>query len=192
MAFLRRGDYLKQIRTDNLEVVVGGDDAIRKDAERAAQAEIETYLMHRYNMAAVFVDLLEYDASTTYNSGDLITFPDVEDEIYSAAYDTEGESQTVGPGVSPVDDPTKWVKGDPRNALIKMHLVDITLYHLHSRINPRNIPDFRVERYRDCIDWLKMVAAGKISTKLPIIEPEADQIGLKIKWNSNTKFNHNY
>lgn len=192
MAFLRRTDYLKQIRNENLEVVVGGDDVIRKEAERAAQAEIETYLLHRYDMAKVFVDLVEYDAAATYNSGDLITFVDVEDDIYSAAFDNEGESQTVGPGEDPDNAPTKWVKGDTRDALIKMHLIDITLYHLHARINPRNIPDFRVERYRDCIDWLKMVAAGKISTRLPIIEPAADQVGLKIKWDSNTKFNHNY
>jgi phage gp36-like protein len=183
--FLRRTDYLKQIRNENLEVVVGGDDSIRKDAELAAQAEIESYLRHRYDMAKIFVDLLSYDSGDTYNTGDLITFPDVEDEIYSAVEDALT-------GVSPVDDPTKWTKGDTRNPLIKMHLVDMTLYHLHSRINPRNIPEFRIARRDDCISWLKMVAKGQITVDLPILLPEEDKIGLKIKHGSNEKFNHNF
>ena len=191
MAFLRRNDYLKQIRSENLAVVVSDNDDIRKDAELAAQAEIESYLRHRYNVGLIFADLNEYDNAASYTTRDLIAFPDVEDEVYSVNADTEGEDQTIS-GISPVDDPTKWTKGDTRNALIKMHLVDITLYHLHSRINPRNIPDFRIERYRDCIKWLEMVAKAKISVNLPIIEPEEDQVGLRIKWDSNEKFNHQY
>lgn len=183
--FLRQTDYAKQIRTDNLEVVIGGDSAIRVEAELAAQAEIESYLRHRYDMAKIFVDFNTYDAAATYNTGDLIAFPDIEDDIYTA-------NEDALTGVSPVDDPTKWTKGDTRNPLIKMHLIDMTLYHLHSRINPRNIPEFRIARRDDCISWLKMVAAGKITVDLPILEPSADQLGLKIKWASNSKFNHNY
>lgn len=191
MAFLRRKDYLKQIRTENLEVVVGGDSATRLDGELAAIEEISSYLLHRYDTSKIFVDVLVYDPSVTYSSGDLVAFQDIEDDLYSVNLDTEGNSQDIT-GVSPVDDPTKWTLGDTRSQLIKMHLIDVTLYHLHARINPRNIPEFRIERYRDCIDWLKKIAAGKISTNLPIIEPEADQIGLKIKWASNEKFNHTY
>ena len=189
--FLRQTDYLKQIRAENLEVVIGGDSSIRTEAELASQAEIESYLRHRYDMAKIFVDLPIYDNATPYTTGDLIAFPDSEDDIYSVTADIDGEDQTIT-GVSPVDDPAKWVKGDTRNPLIKMHLVDITLYHLHSRINPRNIPDFRIARRDDCINWLKMVAGGKISVNLPVLEPLEDQIGLKAKWGSNEKFNHNY
>jgi len=191
MAFLRRADYSKHIRSEILAVVVNDDDSIRQDAELAAQAEIESYLRHRYDVAKIFVDLPTYDASVSYTTGDLIAFPDNEDDIFSLNPDVDGEDQTIS-GVSPVDDPTQWTKGDTRSQLIRMHLVDMTLYHLHSRINPRNIPDFRIQRRDDCIEWLKMVAAGKISVSLPIIEPEADKIGLKIKWDSNKKFNHNY
>lgn len=191
MAFLRRADYSKQIRSEILSVVTSDDDSIRKDAELAATAEIESYLRHRYDMAKVFVELPTYDAATAYTTKDLIAFPDNEDDIFSLNADSNGDPQTIT-GVSPVDDPTKWTQGDTRNALIKMHLVDLTLYHLHSRINPRNIPEFRIARRDDCIEWLRMVAKGLITTSLPILEPESDKIGLKIKWDSNEKFNHSY
>jgi len=191
MAYLRRTDYLKQIRTDNLSVVISDDDSIRRDAELAAQAEIESYLRHRYNTALIFADLNEYDSAASYTTGDLIAFPDVEDDIFTLNADIDGEDQTIS-GISPTDDPDQWTKGDTRNAIIKMHLVDITLYHLHSRINPRNIPDFRIARRDECIKWLEMIAAGKITPNLPILTPEEDKNGLKIKWSSNEKFNHNY
>ena len=191
MAFLRRADYSKQIRSEILSVVTSDDDSIRKDAELAAQAEIESYLRHRYDMAKTFRDLPTYEATVSYTTGDLIAFPDNEDDIYSLNADTNGDPQTIS-GVSPIDDPTQWTKGDTRNQLVRMHLVDMTLYHLHSRINPRNIPEFRIARRDDCINWLKMVAAGKLTTALPVIEPIEDNIGLNTKWNSNEKFNHSF
>lgn len=191
MAFLRRADYSKQIRSEILSVVTSDDDTIRKDAELAAQAEIESYLRQRYDVAKIFRDLPTYDAAVAYTTGDLIVFPDNEDDIYSLNPDLLGDDQTIT-GTSPVDDPTQWTKGDTRNQLIRMHLVDITLYHLHSRINPRNIPEFRIARRDDCISWLKMVAAGKLAVALPVIAPEADNIGLNTKWDSNEKFNHSY
>lgn len=184
MAFLRQKDYLKQIRNDNLQVILEGDDSYRVETELAAQAEIESYLRHHYDTVKIFVDLNEYDNGATYNIGDLIAFPDIEDDVYTATDDALT-------GVSPVDDPSKWTKGDTRNQLIKMHLIDMVLYHLHSRINPRNIPDFRIARRDDCIKWLDMVAKGKITVNLPVIEDPANE-GLKIKWASNETFNHNY
>lgn len=184
--FLRQTDYLKQIRAENLEVVIGGDSSIRKEAELASQAEIESYLRHRYDTAKIFKGINKYDVLDTYNTGDLITFPDSEDDIYNALIDGLVATPPTEGGDA------NWALGDTRNPLIKMHLVDMTLYHLHSRINPRNIPDFRIARRDDCIKWLEMVASGKITVDLPIIEPEEDQVGLKVKWGSNEKFNHNY
>ncbi|MGL4995630.1 MAG: hypothetical protein ACRC6G_05610, partial [Deefgea sp.] len=54
-------------------------------------------------------------------------------------------------------DPLIFEPGDRRNALIKRHVINIALYELHSRINPRNIPEFRIQRRDDSIQWLKLV-----------------------------------
>jgi len=89
------------------------------------------------------------------------------------------------------DDDTKWTLGDNRNQQIILYLLDITLYHLHSRINPRNIPDLRKERYDGnnatqnggAIAWLKRVASGDITADLPQIMP---QQGMSIRYGSST------
>ena len=49
-------------------------------------------------------------------------------------------------------------------------LVDITLYQLHSRVMPDNIPTLRQTRYDNAINWLEKVAAGYIAPQLPIKE----------------------
>jgi hypothetical protein len=54
-------------------------------------------------------------------------------------------------------------------------MIDISLYHLHSRINPRNIPQLRMIRYDGMgpnqtggsIGWLKKIMIGDISADLP-------------------------
>jgi hypothetical protein len=52
--FLRDQDYNKQIKEDILDVVIRKDPSIKRDAELAAQAEVESYLRHKYDTAAIF------------------------------------------------------------------------------------------------------------------------------------------
>ncbi len=71
-----------------------------------------------------------------------------------------------------------------RNPLIIMYCIDILLYHLHSNINPRNIPELRKTRYDSAIEWLKRVAAGGLNPNLPVTEGEESQpyrLGSNIK-----------
>ena len=58
--------------------------------------------------------------------------------------------------------------GDARNPQIVMYLVDMALYHLHSRQNPRNVPQIRQDRYDHAIAWLTMVRKGGLSCGLPL------------------------
>jgi phage gp36-like protein len=57
--------------------------------------------------------------------------------------------------------------GSSRNMQVVMIMVDMVLYHLHSRISPGQVPQLRNDRYTDAIDWLKMVAAGQLEPDLP-------------------------
>lgn len=62
-----------------------------------------------------------------------------------------------------------WASTDTnRNALLVMYAVDMLLYHLHSRINPNQIPEIRAKRYDDAIEWLKAVTKGTLSPALPL------------------------
>lgn len=47
-------------------------------------------------------------------------------------------------------------------------LADITLYNLHTRVMPDNIPKLREKRYGNAITWLEKLADGFIAPELPI------------------------
>lgn len=115
------------------------------------------------------------------------------------------------PNVAP-DDPTaglqNWGAGTPyavsetiptqegfftaketRDAQMVMYCCDIVLYHLHTRIAPRNIPELRVKRYEDAIAWLQMCAKGDVTPNLPLLQPKQ---GSRIRWGSAIKQGNSY
>lgn len=59
--------------------------------------------------------------------------------------------------------------GAARNDSLVMFLVDMVLYHIHSRIAPRNIPELREIRYTAAIDWLKALKNGDVDAGLPTL-----------------------
>ncbi|MCT4580828.1 MAG: DUF1320 domain-containing protein [Flavobacteriales bacterium] len=82
--------------------------------------------------------------------------------------------------------------GADRNELILIYTIDIMLYDLHSRINPRKIPDLRRTRYKEAMEWLKQVQQGELCAELPkAVNNNGQQIGSDdIKWGSNPKREH--
>lgn len=69
-------------------------------------------------------------------------------------------------------------------------LVDMVLYHIHSRIMPDNIPTLRQKRYDLAITWLEKVASGFIAPDLPI--KEVEPLGPLRSGNSSTTENKYY
>lgn len=139
---------------------------------------------------------LEYSNTTVYSINDTIWY---DNKVYQCLVSCSGILPTNTQfwlyvstysfnGAYP-DDTTKWEQGDNRNQQIVMYLLDITLYHLHSRINPRNVPDLRKERYDGnsptqsggAIAFLKRVASGDVTADLPQILP---QQGMSIRYGS--------
>lgn len=89
-----------------------------------------------------------------------------------------------------ITDTSKWTYGDNRSALLVMYIVDLTLYHVHSRISPRNIPDLRVKRYDDAIMALrKDFSEGGATPNVPVIQPRT---GGRIRFGGNTKKSNTY
>ena len=54
-------------------------------------------------------------------------------------------------------------RGADRNTLILGMAIDITIYHIFSIHNPQKLSQVRVDRYNRAVEWLKAVAAGKVS-----------------------------
>jgi len=62
------------------------------------------------------------------------------------------------------DMPAEFAKtGTDRNALLITLMVDLVLYDIHSRINPRNIPELRAQRRDEADDLLKRTNEEKLN-----------------------------
>lgn len=65
-----------------------------------------------------------------------------------------------------------------RSRLLVMYCVDVMLYHLHSRINPRQIPELRFVRYEAAKKWLESVSKGLIIASIPKLNDDTDGDGI--------------
>jgi len=84
---------------------------------------------------------------------------------------------------------TAWTAGDNRTQSVLMVVIDITLFHVHSRISPRNIPDLRKDRYANAIQMLQAFARGEMTAKLPLIQPKR---GARIRYGGAIKNINSY
>ncbi len=82
--------------------------------------------------------------------------------------------------------------GTSRSAIIVMYMLDIALYHMHSRVTPRNIPQIRIDRYDSAIAWLKMASKGSITPDLPRISDESGEDVARSRFESNPKMKHQW
>jgi hypothetical protein len=277
MAYLYNKDYAVSIQDVNIAQIINADESIRLKAQLAGEAEAQSYLKQKYNVAREFQDLGVFVYSNTYYaynrayldapiydttqgytlnvlrvfSGNVyrcttaITAPagafdptkwaivgaqyaivwvkpqypefnyeayyNIGDQVYYnnktytcrvqtplLSHDTALQYREIknlpAQNVAP-DDPISgveywgsgtpfsvssvwpnassfWVFSDPRDAQMVLYLCDLVLYHLHARIAPRNIPELRVKRYDDAIEWLKMCAEGNVTPNLPLISPK--------------------
>lgn len=294
MSYLIAKDFNKQIQSDNLNQVIGGDTSILYAAELTAFEEAKSYLVQKYDTSSEFQDLNVWSSSSVYNPRNrvylnppvynasntyalgvyvlnatqvykcstVITVPEAfnsshwllvgsQYDIYNAVYPQplfsystqyavndqvywngkvytcliatqplgqssaiqyyqyqnlpysnvapdnvnqglqywgSGTAYTV-PANTDILNTTYWAYGDNRSQQMVTTVVDITLYHLHSRISPRNIPDLRVKRYDESIKWLIKCAKGEVTPNLPVLQPTQ---GGRVRYGGNIKQINSY
>lgn len=141
----------------------------------------------------------DFVLGTAYSIGDFVVF---EGARYEAILGTDGTQKptntqfwtlntaNVPAGTLPTD-LVNWTKGDTRHPLAVRYMIDLTLYELHSRINPRNIPEHRIQRRDDAIAYLKMVIDPRknITPNFPEKVRATNQDNALV-WGSNVKVNH--
>lgn len=140
----------------------------------------------------------DFVLGTAYTVGQYVVYLDAR---YIVALNTDGtqlptntqfwtlDTTTISAGTLPTD--VQFTKGDTRHPLALRYMIDVTLYELHSRINPRNIPEHRIQRRDDAISYLKMVIDPRknISPNFPELVRATNQDNAVV-WGSNTKVNH--
>ena len=308
-SFLYYGDYAKQIQSDNLSQITGGNLTILADAQSAAVEECMSYLRQKYDVSQAFQSITKFDMTKTYKAGQTvyldadaydplktyalnalvlqggsvyscktaITVPEAftlakwnllgsqydkffaaypqsifdyqqyyskgdkvfwKDKVYTAlvsstSLDHQAMLEVNISGTDPVannfpdkstsqwgtgvaysvtagtlvTNTTSWTAGDNRGQKLLMICIDITLYHLHARISPKNIPDLRTHRYcgmaedrvsdkshviyptYSALGWLQSAAKGDISPNLPVLQPKS---GRRIRFGGNQKLINQY
>jgi hypothetical protein len=205
MPFLLKPDYYAQIKQDLLNVVIDAQDYLRIEAEEAAREEMEGYLRGKYDLAKIFIDLVPWHQLQQYDAGDVVHHGTITMGAGAAAVEVPlvfvASEPSIGlvptapaPGAPAVG---PWLLKDPRQKLVKMYLIDLTLYHLHSRQNPRTVPDVRRDRYDAAIKWCQDCRTGKVSPGLPALpaigadgQPEKESI--RIRGGSQPKLRNTY
>ena len=66
-------------------------------------------------------------------------------------------------------------EGDARNQLVLMMAIDIAVYHIFSIHNPQKMSQIRKDRSERAVEWLKQVAAFKITIDGAPKLPEEEQ-----------------
>lgn len=83
-----------------------------------------------------------------------------------------------------------FIKGDNRNRIVKNLAVVLTIFQLHKLINPRNIPDIRIDARAEAMILMKKISEGKVTADLPIFHD--DQKGQSITYGSQPKLSHRH
>lgn len=78
--------------------------------------------------------------------------------------------------------------GEDRHPLVLMMAIDITVYHIFCVHNPQKLSQMRVDRYNRAVEWLKAVAASKVSIQdAPLLPEETLKQNAVSLMSSNTK-----
>lgn len=172
--FLVTDDYLTLIRKDRLDEIVETDDTILKKALPAAQEEAAGFIRHRYDEDQVFKAVKEVTTDTVSGATTGDRFYQSTSKLFYVA---------TADGGTDLTDTGFFDQTDDRNPKLVEVVVDIVLYNIHSRINPKSVPDHRRIRYDGddpkqqggALGWLKMVQKGINTPNLPpIVDADGD------------------
>lgn len=183
-------DYNAITSEEDLLVLSDSTDEFLTQCNRIAIDEAAGYLTSIYDVEALFLDPVEYNISTAYSEND---------RIYTIDYITDGSSFYTfytciedAPAGTSLTNTTYFEEGDARDQKLIEVIMTISLYHLHKRLSPNNIPDFRRISYdgdgdadrMSAIKWLTMVQNGEINpfgwqlNPDPIIDDGSDEYDL--------------
>lgn len=132
--------------------------------------------------------------TTAYEVDDIVT--DDNGYVYTCIADSTNNELTDTdywqPMVNvPTSDTDYWTQTDNRYPLFVELAMDMALYNVHARINPRNIPELRIERNREALDQLDRWASGTDTAEVMTIN-DPEQVGLSIRHGSSLDKQNNF
>ena len=154
MRFLQDSDYLRQIKQNVLDQILNDDLTLLLEVEKSSILEMSGYIGIRYDREQIFAVINDYDNAISYSL-------DARVRYNGTLYYVIAENGTT-PGALPDATPSEYSEGDTRNPLIVRMLIDMVLYQISKRTNPRNIPELRVDAYNEAKTMLVEINKGEV------------------------------
>ena len=219
--FLKTSDYLSIIQTVDLNQITENTPQNLYDSEVKAISRMRTKLVQRYMVDIELGSMTAYSSSTHYRTRDRVIAGEVITHVndfnrwdnkteYATSdivTDTNGYVYTAIAASTnqPLTNTTYWAKminiatsnatywtaGDNRYPMFVELAMDMTLYNLHARINPRNIPELRIERNREALDQLDRWASGTDTAEVLNIN-STDSEGFSIRYGNSLDKQDNF
>lgn len=219
--FLKTSDYSSIIQTVDLTQITEGNDQNLYDSEVKAISRMRTKLVQRYmvdielgvmdafNAATHYRtrdrvlsgetithvnDFNRWVKTTAYETGDIVT--DDNGYVYTAIADSTNQVLTKTAYWAPMinvatSNADYWTVGDNRYPMFVELAMDMALYNLHARINPRNIPELRIDRNREALNQLDAWASGTDTAEVLNINT-ADSEGFSIRYGNSLDKQDNF
>lgn len=192
--FLVKDDYLPLIKDDKLNQITDSDDSVLTKALPASQEEAAGFVRHRYDYDKVFKPVSEVTDNTV---ADVL----IGDRFYQST--TKIHYVAITDGGVDLTSTTDFEQKDDRNPKLVEVVIDIVLYNIHSRINPKSVPLHRRIRYDGddeqqrggALGYLKGVQKGTITPDLPVItdeEGETPQNTQSVAYGTSDSSNYGY
>ncbi len=176
-AFVQDQDYRVLITTEQFAQIT--ENQTDKDIclEQSLE-EIKEYLRHRFDVEFEMRDIADASDAGDVTALENARIWDVTNSLhYLCIKDATNQ---------PLNATEFFTQTDDRNQKLVQVAVDVFLYHLHTRLNPRNIPEHRKIRYdgdgdiknaMSAVKWLLMVQKGTVAPDLtPLLDEDGEQL----------------
>lgn len=178
-------DFNTYIRETALDQITNNKDHYLKEVIYVAEREAMQYTEAHYDSNCLYPNLENLILDELYTEDEMFTYAG---DIYTV----KGATFSIS-DIDELESNTNIKIEDNRNRYLKMILIDIALYHIHSRISPHQIPELRVIRYDQAIDKLgniKTGVFGGLGTNCRKTDEEGNITN--ILWGGQQKINFRY
>lgn len=159
-------DDFKAIATGEDLIVLSDDNIKIIDQCNAIAINEASAYFSSYDIEKLFADPKFYYSSTAFKAGDVVyDFVGTPGDqlIYTCILDA--------PAGTALTNTTYFVEKDSRDQKLLQVLMSMSLFYIHSRLTPNNIPAFRVlaydgngdEKIMSAIKWLGMIKDGRLT-----------------------------
>lgn len=179
---------LRAIATDeDLDVLSSDNQNIIDKCNSIAIDEAAAYLSTKYNVNKLFKAPTEYIIGNSYKIGDVVYVK----EISSGSPAVETGELTFYTCIQDIDvsmdaeDEDYFEQKDGRDQKLLEVVMTISLFYIHKRLSPNNIPTFRVVSYdgngdnniMSAIKWLTLVQQGQLFPRSwVLLSDESDRL----------------